>query len=977
MANNLQELLDASIFEGCGDTVGSDSNDQKCRTQLNLTTLHQLLTTIIDNQTAMQITINDADERLSGMEVQFNDIQTVQNQPSRRSSTASSINNKEPLPPLKSRTSILNRPSTLELAKETVNNFASKNEIDKLNTRLDLFHTKLDKLTNIVPSNEDLLRKSDSSENVEADLGVNEAWSKHVLTKRIESNEESLDKFTTMIDELSRKLKNLQSDMSKKIKNVLETLETSSSDNLTDSVNDVLNRLNQIESGTSKIDEIQKKLNALQNLYKINKKSQESSDTKMAEFTSEIKKLKELIESLENQFNAVASQMSGIQQSVANAQQQAANALASASGSEAPPVIAPAPIVNSGPDLETIKALSDLKNKVSDLFEKIETLENSDSNNSFISQNELELMRASLLEEIPNYIENSLENIRNQLSMLSDKNNQLNEIIDLKMRNSENSNSIPARPRSAASRSDLEKLASKAQVEKIQQTLEKSTEKLDERITKEIVSLHDKIKSSSNGMWDDLEGLKSQFSSFTEDLGNLRQNVIQKMSEVEGKLSGDLSNLSGTTNSLLNIDTLSPALTKLIDRLQKKQFNLEENLSEITGILANLDEQGRNRTSEIKELFEQIKNLDEKKADKEELIKLEKTKADKSEIVQKISRDDFDAAMSDMSDQLNGVISQMLEVEQNWKSSLDQTNDRLKNSMNSSEMNEFKSSLEGRLKNLKMLLERSQRMEESYEHGDCTDMAAVFRKPLLGYKCVSCDKVTYPLPGAPVASIPVSGNLPHMRTIRPFTTFDLHTIRSQSKITKTGYEERMMLKMKQNIDKKYRQHVAESLNSAFNVHEQQKSIDNTTVPIGGGSSIPKGYQISKTGRSCGGGHTLTNPHVRFTHLKNLGEMWDEVDEMGGGPMGGENRENGENGSIVEKNNLEKSDTTNVKSGSGKSGKLGSGKSSSSKSTRVKSSEHNKSEQPIDNIKEKVEESCQETQLVGNDGHIYRGRQQEN
>jgi len=927
MAKTIQDLLEGAIFEGCGDAA--DTNDkEKCRTQLNLTTLHKLLCTIIDNQTAIQMTVNDADERLSSMEVQASD--------SRRSS----FNNKEVLPKLQSRSSLLGRTSSLELAKETVANFASKNEIDKLNTRLDLFQTKLDKLTNIVPSNEDLLRKSDSNEGLDDNLGVNEAWSKHVLTKRIESNEESLDKFTQMIDELSSKLKNLQSDMSKKIKSVLESLEGASDSDLTDSMNDVLARLAEIESGTSKIDDLQKKLNSLS---KSQKDLKDGSESRFQEFSLELKKLKGLIEGLESQFSAVASQMSGIQQSVAIAQQQAAHALASGGGSDVP--MPPAPVMNTGPDLETIRALAELKNKLNSLCDKVDVIENNE--NGKISQEDLELMKASLLEEIPNYIENSLENIRAQLAALADKNDKLNEIIDLKMKKDDTPTEKLTRPRSAASRSDLEKLASKAQVEKIQETLEKSTSRLDDRISSEIMSLHEKIKGSSGGMWDDLEKLKNQFSSFTEDLGNLRTNMIQKMSELEGMSGGGQGEVNGN-NSLLSVDTLSPALTKLIDRLQKKQWNLEESMAEITGTLANLDEEGRNRSENIRVLFASVEKLEKTKADKSEIVELQETKADKSEIKQKVSRDDFDSAMTDMSDQLSGVISQMLEVEQNWKSSLDQTNDRLKNSMNSSEMNEFKSSLEGRLKNLKVLLERSQKMESSYEHGDCTDTSAVFRKPLMGYKCVSCDKVTYPMPGAPVASIPMSGNLPHMRTIRPFTTFDLHTIRNQSKITKTGYEERMMLKMKQNIDKKYRQHVAESLNSAFNVHEQQKSIDNTTVPIGGGSSIPKGYQISKTGRSCGGGHTLTNPHIRFAHLKNLGEMWDEVDEI---------------------SDVNDSNTTTITTSKQTS--------SESKSSDTKnSSEKNRSEQPIDNIKEKVAESCNETQLTGNDGHIYRGRQQD-
>ena len=241
-------------------------------------------------------------------------------------------------------------------------------------------------------------------------------------------------------------------------------------------------------------------------------------------------------------------------------------------------------------------------------------------NSGKISQEDLELMKASLLEEIPNYIENSLENIRAQLAALEDKNNKLNEIVDLRMKKDEGTPTEKlTRPRSAASRSDLEKLASKAQVEKIQQTLEKSTSRLDDRISSEILSLHEKIKGSSGGMWDDLEKLKAQFGSFTEDLGNLRTNMIQKMSELEGMSGGEIIG----NNSLLSVDTLSPALTKLIDRLQKKQWNLEESLAEITGALANLDEEGRNRSENIRVLFASVEKLENTKADKSEIVKLQ------------------------------------------------------------------------------------------------------------------------------------------------------------------------------------------------------------------------------------------------------------------------------------------------------------------------------------------------------------------
>ena len=97
----------------------------------------------------------------------------------------------------------------------------------------------------------------------------------------------------------------------------------------------------------------------------------------------------------------------------------------------------------------------------------------------------------------------------------------------------------------------------------------------------------------------------------------------------------------------------------------------------------------------------------------------------------------------------------------------------------------FRRGLEARLKSLKLLLESTR--QEEHSGGDCSGDAALFRKPLMGYKCVTCDKVTFPEPGFPVASIPVTGSLPHMHTIRPYTTFDLHNIREQSKLKKSKY----------------------------------------------------------------------------------------------------------------------------------------------------------------------------------------------
>lgn len=947
---SLKALLDRALCAGCGDVADQNKETgDSYRSQLDLTILHKLLNTIIEGQSTLMLNASDQEARIDNIETNLEkQIQRVDDlahwTERRRSNKASPDNSdnalrKSPLPPIgqaedsdnssksPSRTpSITERPSrrgslkrvassgsVLRMAQASVMNFADKNDLDRINTRISLLQTKLDKLTDIVPTNEQIMAMTTGAQTTgePEETTVSESWSKHVLSKRIESNEESLEKFMQLIDDLGKKIKSMQTSLS-------DQLRQATSSNASDeqvraahaSIKDILARLAKMEQGMPALDSLSSKL---AKLTKAQEKLTSEGDSRNGDLQKSLKNLEDMLMALDKQCRSGAQQLAHLQASVAAAAEGKAVA--------PPPPMAPVEPVR---DLETIRALGEINDRLGSVDERLVGLESL----SHLGKEDLEIMKATILEEMPVYIENALGHINEQLAALQKQNEKLNEIIELKrirdeeaLANQSVNQTASTRPRSrpSSARVDIDRLASKQQLEQVKEKLDASTQRLDDRISTEILSLHDKLGGGSDKLWIELEAMRGQFGNFENDLTNMRQQLLSKPVLAEGvPLKGE--------SSLSDVNTLSPALAALLDRMQKKTFELGQSLEDVAGSLVRLDEDGRVRSGSIEALRERVARLEETKADKVQIDTLEDKKADRAELDVKVSRDDFDGAISDMQKQLEGLVTNMLEVEESWKQSLEQTNTRLKKTLNSDDMDAFRRGLEMRLKSLKTLLETTR--QEETTGGDCAGDSALYRKPLMGFKCVTCDKVTFPEPGFPVASIPVSGSLPHMNTIRPYTTFDLHNIREQSKLKKTGYEERVWLRMKTNLDRSYRQHVAESMNYAFNAFEQGAT---ETVPIAGGASVPKCYHIAPAGRSCGGGHTRTNPHVRFTHLKNLAEIWQDPDAHARQGTPAEGQEHTPHQPV----------RSSVQAG--------------------------------DDVARKFDESRREIQILGADGHVYKGR----
>jgi len=360
----------------------------------------------------------------------------------------------------------------------------------------------------------------------------------------------------------------------------------------------------------------------------------------------------------------------------------------------------------------------------------------------------------------------------------------------------------------------------------------------------------------SNDITSTIDKIQGQLKTFDIELQTLRSNTTE-------------------SNSMSSVTTSSIQIARLIDQLQKKLYSVE---SDILDINAQLNENAKKQQSMSDILQNVIKRLDYLDAEKASTTKVEellREKADVRDLTVKISRNNFDSSIQETNDKMEELMTRISAMEKYSYSEIGHISQSIGNKVDKSDMDPFKNQLESRLKGLKQLLEVTKNEEGMYR-GPEFDPKRIMT-PQIGFQNVLYDDKAASL-DPPTASIPTAGRLPHMDTIRPYTTFDMHSIRNQAQTKfRTTLDERDYRRMRKKQEHHYREHVAESMNYAFNAYEQNAMTNyDDVVPVSGGASIPTRYdKIPQLGRSCGGVYTtsrLTSPARRYKHVQ---EMWAE------------------------------------------------------------------------------------------------------
>ncbi|XP_078611009.1 uncharacterized protein LOC144881672 isoform X9 [Branchiostoma floridae x Branchiostoma japonicum] len=221
----------------------------------------------------------------------------------------------------------------------------------------------------------------------------------------------------------------------------------------------------------------------------------------------------------------------------------------------------------------------------------------------------------------------------------------------------------------------------------------------------------------------------------------------------------------------------------MLANLQQKVLQLLADVEQLNGTSSDLVRKSGDLQKSTESLYKVCDKLNDTKADKDYVTMEVDVKADKRALESKVSRQQFDSSFNELNNLIQELLAKLDGQDGQWQDALKNLSDDLDGKLDRLELDPFKEYIQGQLNKLNRKMAKVSEIEQQKE----LDEAAGFRKQM--FRCISCDRPVTMTAGGPVPALPSTNSLPVTATLRPYTTYELEKIRQEQKTPIVGSED--------------------------------------------------------------------------------------------------------------------------------------------------------------------------------------------
>ncbi|XP_039183855.1 glutamine-rich protein 2 isoform X3 [Crotalus tigris] len=211
---------------------------------------------------------------------------------------------------------------------------------------------------------------------------------------------------------------------------------------------------------------------------------------------------------------------------------------------------------------------------------------------------------------------------------------------------------------------------------------------------------------------------------------------------------------------------------EVLNQIQSTILQVQEDCEKLNATTGTLVEDHHQKQKEISALYKSLEKLENEKVDKDSLEMEIHVKADKTALAAKVSRSQFDATTEQLHKMMQELLNKMVGQEQDWQKMLDKLLIEMDSKLDRLELDPFRQQLEDRWKDIRKQLKQRVPQDE----GD--EAAGIRRRLLAHFHCISCDRpLEMVVPGPRITTLPAVPGLPAHQSLRPYMVYEMEQIR--------------------------------------------------------------------------------------------------------------------------------------------------------------------------------------------------------